>query len=91
MTYDKWKTTNLEEELLEMPVSEDNHHDELQLVYCALHRALETKCLLIQALQEIKAGLENTETTPGQWLTRCRKRDAWRVARDALIAAGVKS
>lgn len=91
MTYDHWKTTNPDDAV---PLPEVGS-DELELVYCALHQALEAKCALIKAMQEIKAGLENLETTPGRrhmrWTTRCTKHDAWRVARDALTAAGVKS
>lgn len=39
---------------------------------------------LIAALAEIKSGLANTGSAPGEWMTQIRKPDAYRIACDAL-------
>lgn len=91
MTYDNWKATNLDDALI---AAAEEAVTELELCYGALHQALETKCALVKALQQIKHGLENLEETPGRrdlrWMSRSTKHDMWRVARDALAAVGAK-
>jgi hypothetical protein len=42
---------------------------------------------MLEALQEIADGLANTGSTPGQWMTRIRKDDAWRIAAAAIRKA----
>lgn len=84
MTCDNWKATNPDDMLLRAIAEPDKAIEELELVYGALHHALEAKCALIKALQQIEDVLE-----PGRW-TLVKLHDARRIARDAIATATCK-
>lgn len=42
---------------------------------------------LLEALKEIEAGLANTGSVRGQWMTKIMKSDAWLIASKAISKA----